>query len=259
MKKKLIIIAGLCSIENEKMTYKVAKYLKKATSKYPYINFIFKASFDKANRTSGDSYRGVGEYEGTRIFKMIKQKLGIKILTDVHTPAQAYRMANIVDILQIPAFLCRQTDLVNAVAKTGKTINIKKGQFLAPEDIKHVIDKIEWQGNCNIMLTERGTCFGYRNLVVDYRSFLIMQRYEYPVIFDATHSQQRPSEGMETGGSREFTVPMILGAIATGVDGIFIEVHPNPPDAKSDRATVLNLKEVPKILKKIDKIYKARC
>ena len=259
--KKLILIAGLCSLENYDITYKTAKFLKDLTDQYPEIDFIFKASYDKANRTSEDSYRGVGISKGLEIFGELQKELNIKILTDVHSSSEpdfisSFEEGNIY-ALQIPAFLCRQTDIVKAVGKTGKLVNIKKGQFLAPEDIRHIIKKIESTGNNKIMITERGTCFGYHNLVVDYRSFMIMKNFGYPIIFDATHSQQKPSQGNETGGTTEFVIPMAKGAIATGaIDGIFIECHPNPSEAKSDKYNTLNFKQVKQLLKEIIPIWR---
>jgi len=260
MKKKLIFICGLCVIENEAQTLKVARYLKKITSKYPEVDFYFKASYDKANRTSIDSFRGVGFRKGKEILGKVKNDLNIKILTDVHSIPQAIAINNKynwIDVLQIPAFLCRQTDLVKAIADTNSIVNIKKGQFIAPEDVKYIIEKIESTGNKNIMITERGTCFGYRDLIVDYRSFIKLKKYGYPVIFDATHSQQKPSADKgQSGGTPEYTRQMILGAIATGVDGIFMEVHPNPSKAKSDSATSLYLEDVDIILKQALEIKK---
>lgn len=248
--KKFIFICGLCVIEDEKTTLKVAKYLKKLTSKYN-VDFYFKASFDKANRTSLDSFRGLGERKGFEILKKVKKEVGCKILTDVHNVHQTIIASEIVDVIQIPAFLCRQTDLVLAVGMTGKIVNIKKGQFLAPEDMQHVITKVGLTGNGKIFLTERGTCFGYHNLIVDFRSFLIMKKFGYPVIFDVTHSQQRPSIGKETGGTTEFVIPMAKAAVACGVDGLFIECHPNPEKAKCDRTTSLSLKEVKRLLEEL--------
>lgn len=253
--KKLIFICGLCVIEDEKTTLKVAKYLKKLTSKYN-VDFIFKTSFDKANRTSLHSFRGVGFEEGVRILQKVKTTYNIPILTDVHTPHQAAFAGNKLDILQIPAFLCRQTDLVLAVGSYAHRVNIKKGQFLAPKDVKYIIEKVEASGNHNIMITERGTCFGYHNLVVDFRSFLIMKKFGYPIIFDVTHSQQRPSLTTETGGTTEFVIPMAKAAVACGVDGLFLEVHPNPSKAKCDSATSLNLKDVKRLLEEIEKVRK---
>lgn len=248
--KKLIFIAGPCVMEDEYNTLAIASSLRDITLKYP-VEWIFKASFDKANRTSLNSYRGVGIEEGKRIFKNLKSYYDCKILTDIHSVNQALYLSNVVDVMQIPAFLCRQTDLVLALAKTGKTVNIKKGQFLAPEDVYYIIEKIESTGNKNIMITERGTCFGYHNLVVDFRSFLIMAKSGYPVIYDACHSQQLPSIGCQTKGHKEFIIPMAKAAVACGVDGIFVEVHPNPDKAKCDKDTVLNLEEVEQLLKEI--------
>lgn len=256
MKKKLIIIAGLCALESEELAFQVAEYLKKVTDKYA-VDFIFKASFDKANRTSIDSFRGMEITKAIKLFRKLKEELGIKILTDVHEPQQAKWLAPVVDILQIPAFLCRQTDLVTAIARTGKIVNIKKGQFLAPEDVKHIIKKIESVGNKNIMITERGVCFGYRNLITDYRSFMIMNKFDYPIIFDVTHSQQMKRVGnSKTGGSTEFVIPMAKGAIATGaVSGLFFECHPNPKKSKSDSATSLNLKQSQQLIKETIKLW----
>jgi len=256
--KKLIIIAGLCSLENNNIPMQTAKFLKEETSKYPEIDFIFKASYDKANRTSIDSYRGVGIEKGINILLNIKNKLNVKLLTDAHNTMQARLLGHFskIDCIQIPAFLCRQTDIVKTIAETGSIVNIKKGQFLSPDDIKHVIQKIEAVGNKQIMVTERGACFGYHNLIVDYRSFMIMKKFGYPVIFDVTHSQQKPSEGKETGGSTEFVIPMATGAIATGnVDGLFFECHPNPKEAKSDKNTSLNFSQVKDLLYQTVKIW----
>jgi len=253
IKKRLIFIAGLCSMESEQTVMDTVKYLKYVTSKYP-VDFIFKVSFDKANRTSLKSFRGLGVDKGIEILKKVKKEHNIPILTDVHHPYQAEMLKDVVDIMQIPAFLCRQTDLVLAVGRNAKTVNIKKGQFLAPEDIQHIITKIESTGNKNILLTERGTCFGYHNLVVDPRSFLIMKKTGYPVIFDVTHSQQKPSQGKETGGSTEYVIQMAKGAVAMGVDGLFVEIHPEPKEAKCDRATALHIADVEPLLKAVLKI-----
>ena len=252
-------ICGLCVIEGSELAFDTAKELKDLIKGYD-VDFYFKASFDKANRTSESSFRGIGFAEGLETLRKIKTDLGVKILTDVHTVNQAKIIGchhKWIDCIQIPAFLCRQTDLVKAIAKTGAIVNIKKGQFLAPDDIRHIIEKVKSTGNDKIMLTERGTCFGYHNLVVDYRSFLIMKKYGYPVIFDCTHSQQRPSEGNESGGSREFSIPMAMGAIACGADGIFAETHYYPPIAKSDKATSLYLRDIPELLHKTTIIEKA--
>lgn len=253
--KKLIIIAGLCVIEGEEQTLYTAHRLKEIMNHYPEIDFYFKASFDKANRTSLDSYRGVGLFDGIEILSKV-QDLGIKTLTDVHDVHQAlYAMR--MDSLQIPAFLCRQTDLVQAVAETRKRVNIKKGQFIAPEDVAHIIKKIEATGNHDIMITERGTCFGYHNLVVDYRSFIKMAKFGYPVIFDVTHSQQEPSIGQETGGTTEYVIPMATGALMTkAVSGLFFECHSNPFNAKSDKTTSLTFNQTEQLIEEAIKVWR---
>jgi len=253
IKKRLIFICGLCSLESERTVMDTARYLKYVTSKYP-VDFIFKVSFDKANRTSLHSFRGLGVEKGIEILKKVKKKFKINILTDIHHPYQAEMLKDVVDIMQIPAFLCRQTDLVLAIGRNAKMVNIKKGQFLTPTDMKYIIEKIESTGNKNILLTERGTCFGYHNLVVDPRSFLIMKKTGYPVIFDVTHSQQKPSQGRETGGSTEYAIPMAKGAVAMGVDGLFIECHPCPDKAKCDKATALHIADIEILLKEVLKI-----
>jgi len=253
-KNKFIFIAGPCVIEDRKLTFDIASYLKEVFSKYD-VCFIFKASFDKANRTSIKSGRGVGLKKGIKILEDIKKKLNIPVLSDIHCREQIKFVKNILDVIQIPAFLSRQTDLILEAAKTKKIINIKKAQFMAPYDIKYVIEKIESVGNKNILITERGTSFGYNNLVVDFRSFLIMKEFGYPVIYDATHSLQRPSalEGT-SGGDRAFILPLAQAAVACGVDGIFMEVHPNPKEAISDRETSLHLKDVENLVKRVLKI-----
>ncbi len=253
IKKRLIFICGLCSMESERTVMETARYLKYVTSKYN-VDFIFKVSIDKANRTSLKSFRGLGFQEGMDILRKVKKEYNIPILTDIHHPYQAEMLKDVVDIMQIPAFLCRQTDLVVAVGRNAKMVNIKKGQFLAPEDMRHIITKIKLTGNKNILLTERGTCFGYHNLIVDPRSFLIMKKTGYPVIFDVTHSQQKPSISSITGGSTEYVIPMAQGAVAMGVDGLFVEVHPEPKEAKCDRATALHIGEVEPLLKAVLKI-----
>ena len=257
IKKRLIFIAGLCSMESERTVMETARYLKYVTSKYP-VDFIFKVSFDKANRTSLKSFRGLGVDKGIEILKKVKKEYNIPILTDVHHPYQAEMLKDVVDIMQIPAFLCRQTDLVLAVGRNAKTVNIKKGQFLAPKDMIYIIEKIKSTGNDNIMITERGTCFGYNNLIVDYRGMLEMKKFGYPIIFDATHSQQKPSKGKETGGSIEYVIPMAKGAIAMGVSGLFIECHPCPKKAKCDSATALHIADIEVLLKEIMKIREVR-
>jgi 2-dehydro-3-deoxyphosphooctonate aldolase (KDO 8-P synthase) len=253
-KNKFIFIAGPCVIESKKKTLEIASYLKDLLSSYPFL-FIFKASFDKANRTSISSFRGPGLRKGIKILEEVKKRLNIPILSDVHCCSQVKEVRDILDVIQIPAFLCRQTDLVIEVAKTKKIVNVKKGQFLAPQDVKYIIEKIESVGNRNIFLTERGTCFGYHNLVVDFRSFLIMKKFSYPVIFDVTHSLQKPSARKgASGGEREFVFPLSLGAVASGVDGLFMEVHPSPLESLSDRYTSYPLYRLKVLLDKVLKI-----
>jgi len=253
IKPKFILIAGPCVIEDEQTTFDIANYIHQVMTKYPQIDYYFKASYDKANRTNLKSFRGVGFTKGIYILRDVSFKYGFKILTDVHTVEQANNIKTypFINSVQLPAFLCRQTDLAIALGNTKKTVNIKKGQFVAPKDIKHIIEKIKSTGNNDIMITERGTCFGYNNLVVDYRGMLEMKKLGYPVIFDCTHSQQKPSEGIETGGTREYIIPMALGAVTTGVDGIFVEVHSCPEKAKCDSATALHIADLEPLIKKI--------
>lgn len=251
------LIAGPCVIENEDMILDTAKEIKKITDELD-IEYYFKASFDKANRTSIYSYRGPGIEEGIRILQKVKDTYGLKIATDIHEPYQAEQVAKVADIIQIPAFLCRQTDLLIAAAKTGKLINVKKAQFLAPWDMKNVVNKLEESGSNNIMLCERGTTFGYNTLVVDMTGLLEMKRFGYPVIFDATHSVQKPGgKGDATGGNREYVEYLAKAAIAVGVDGLFMEVHPDPDNAKSDGPNMVPLSELKSILEKLIKVYNA--
>ncbi|AKL97457.1 3-deoxy-8-phosphooctulonate synthase [Endomicrobium proavitum] len=255
--KPFAVIAGPCVIESEKHVMALAAKLKKITSKLN-IPFIFKASYDKANRSCGCSYRGPGIQEGLRILARVKKELSLPILTDVHTEEQAAQAAQTADILQIPAFLSRQTDLIKACVQTGKPVNIKKGQFLAPEDIFNVIDKAEKFGGKKITLTERGASFGYHNLVVDFRGLAIMKRSGYPVVFDATHSVQLPGgAGTKSGGNREFVLPLSKAAAAVGIAALFLEVHENPDKALSDGANSVNLNYFEQILKDIKAIDKA--
>lgn len=254
--KKFIFIAGPCVIEDKKKTLEIAKRLKGMLSKYPF-HFIFKASFDKANRTSVKSFRGPGLTKGIKILEEIKHKLKVPVLSDVHCTSQIDDLASVLDVIQIPAFLCRQTDLIVEAARTGKTINIKKGQFLAPHDVKHIIDKVKSSGNKKILLTERGVSFGYNNLVVDFRSFGIMQQWGYPVIYDVTHSLQRPSAASGiSGGDSAFVPAMAKAAVAYGVNGLFMEVHPSPKKALSDKHTSFALDKLTGLLKQIVKIRK---
>ncbi len=249
----LSIIAGPCVIESKKQAFGLAKQLKDICLKEK-INFIFKASYDKANRSSIDSYRGPGIKEGLLILKEIREKLKVPVLTDVHCTRDVQMVAQVVDVIQIPAFLCRQTDLVVACAKTGLPVNVKKGQFLAPEDMKQVINKMNKYNN-KISLTERGASFGYRNLVVDFRSIEIMRKFGYPVIFDATHSVQRPGGfGTSSAGDRQFVLPLAKAATAIGIAALFLEVHKNPNKALSDGANSIDIKTFKALLKQVKQI-----
>ena len=251
------LIAGPCVIESEENVMLVAKKIKEITDELD-IPFVFKSSFDKANRTSINSFRGPGLEEGLRILNKVKTELNLKVTTDIHEPYQAEEVAKVVDIIQIPAFLCRQTDLLVAAAKTGKTVNVKKAQFLAPWDMKNVVGKIEESGNTDIMLCERGTSFGYNNLVVDMTGLVEMKKFGYPVVFDATHSVQKPGgKGNCTGGNREYVEYLAKAAIAVGADAIFMEVHPDPDNALSDGPNMVKLDELEEILVKLKKVYQA--
>lgn len=251
------LIAGPCVIETEEQVMKIAKTMKEITDNLG-IEYIFKASFDKANRTSRDSFRGVGIEDGLEILSKVKQRYNLKVISDIHESYQAEIVARVVDVIQIPAFLCRQTDLLVAAAKTGKTINVKKAQFLAPWDMKYVIDKIESVGNKDIMLCERGTCFGYNNLVVDMTGIIEMKKFGYPVVFDATHSVQKPGgKGCTSGGNREYVEYLAKAAIAVGVDAIFLETHPDPDNAFSDGPNMVKLSDMEALLIKLKKIYEA--
>lgn len=253
--KKFVIMAGPCVIESELMVVRIAKKLKEILNNYD-VDFYFKASFDKANRTSIDSYRGPGIDEGLRILRIVKNEIGLKIVTDIHLPEQAYKVAEVADILQIPAFLCRQTDLLVAAAHTGKMINVKKAQFLAPWDMNNVVKKIEDSGNKQIMLCERGTCFGYNSLVVDMTSLIEMKKIGYPIIFDATHSVQKPGgNGNCTGGNRMYVKYLARAAAAVGIDGVFAEVHPDPDNALSDGANMILLNEFENVLQEVLAIH----
>ena len=248
MKKKFILLAGPCVIESELMVMELAEKLKMITDDLP-IDFYFKASFDKANRTSIDSYRGLGIEMGLRILEKAKKTYGVKIVTDIHEPFQANIVKGVCDIIQIPAFLCRQTDLLIAAAKTGKKVNVKKAQFLAPWDMQNVVRKIEQSGNKNIYLCERGTMFGYNRLVVDMTSIVEMKKLGYPVIFDGTHSVQKPGgNGTSTSGNREYIPYLIRAAIAAGVDGVFLETHEHPDEALSDGSNMIKIGDIRKLL-----------
>jgi 2-dehydro-3-deoxyphosphooctonate aldolase (KDO 8-P synthase) len=251
----LFLIAGPCVIENEALMFETARRLKEITADLS-IPFIFKSSYDKANRSSAESFRGPGLVEGLKILRRVKEKFDIPVLSDIHTAEEAEKAAEVLDILQIPAFLCRQTDLLIAAAKTGCIVNIKKGQFMAPWEMGNAVEKIESAGHHKILLTERGASFGYNNLVSDMRAIPIMQRFGYPVVFDATHSVQLPgAAGKSSSGQREFVVPLARAAVAAGCDGLFMEVHPDPDRAPSDGPNMLPLKELPALLKQVRRIH----
>ena len=253
----LVLIAGPCVIESETNCLETAKKIKEITVKLD-IPFIFKSSFDKANRLSLESYRGPGLKKGLDILKKVKEKLKVPVLSDVHCQKEIEEAKKVLDIIQIPAFLCRQTDIVVGVARTGKVINIKKGKFLAPWDILPIIKKIESTGNKKIIITERGFCFGYNNLVSDLRSLEIMRRFGYPVIYDATHSIQLPGgKGTSSSGQREFVAGLSRAAVAFGCDGLFLEVHTNPDKALCDGPNMISLLELEKLLKQVKKIEAA--
>ena len=247
----LALFGGPCVIESEDFTLKMATEIKKVCDRLK-INFVFKASFDKANRTSINSFRGYPIEEGLKILQKVKDEVGVPLVTDIHLPQQAAIAAEVVDILQIPAFLCRQTDLLVTAAATGKAINVKKGQFLAPWDMKNVVTKLESCGNDRIMLTERGTSFGYNTLVVDFRSLPQMRALGYPVVFDATHSVQMPGgQGNKSGGQREFVPYLARAAAAIGIDALFMEIHEDPDRALSDGPNMIPLSQLEGVLKSI--------
>ena len=254
--KPFTLIAGPCQLESEEHAIKISTELKKITSELK-INLIYKSSFDKANRTSLKGKRGIGLDKSLPIFDKIRKEVGVPVLTDVHTSEQCSEVSEHVDILQIPAFLCRQTDLLIAAAKTGKIINVKKGQFLAPWDMSNVIKKIEDSGNKNILITERGASFGYNTLVSDMRSLPIMSKFGFPIVFDATHTVQQPGGmGEKSGGQREFVPYLARAAIAVGVGAIFMETHEDPDNAPSDGPNMVPLKDVKSLLKKLTEIDK---
>ena len=254
-----VLIGGPCVIESESVVMYLAERIKEITSGLG-IPYIFKASFDKANRSSGKSFRGLGMEEGLKILQKVKEVYNVPIITDVHETHQIDRVAEVADILQIPAFLCRQTDLLVKAAESGRVVNIKKGQFLAPWDVSNIIQKLEDSGTNKILLTERGTSFGYNNLVVDFRSLEIMKQFEYPVVFDATHSVQLPGgKGNASGGQREFVPTLSKAAISVGVSAIFMEIHHDPDNALSDGPNMVplaNLQELLSTLKRYDAITK---
>lgn len=250
---KPLLIAGPCVIESRELCLQVAVTMQEVAARTGF-QYIFKASFDKANRTAGGSFRGDGMEAGLEILQHIKETVGVPVLTDIHLPDQAAPVAKVADVLQIPAFLCRQTDLLLAAGATGKAVNVKKGQFMAPEDMAYAVEKVASTGNPNALLTERGASFGYHNLVVDMRSLPIMRQYA-PVIFDVTHSVQMPGgAGGKSGGKREFAPYLAKAAAATGVDGFFIETHPSPDQALSDGPNMIPLHEMESLLKTLKSI-----
>jgi 2-dehydro-3-deoxyphosphooctonate aldolase (KDO 8-P synthase) len=253
-KHPLVLIAGPCVIETEMDCCRIAEKLKDIADKAE-IPFVFKASYDKANRTSVKSYRGPGIKKGIKILSKIKKQIGVPVLSDVHCRSEIDMVKDVLDVIQIPAFLCRQTDLIMHAAKTGRPINIKKGQFLAPWDVKNIAEKVLSTGNKNIIFTERGTMFGYNNLVSDMRSIVIIREMGYPVVYDATHSIQLPGgKGSSTGGQREMIGPLASAAVAVGCDGLFVETHEKPGKALSDSATMLPLRQLVPLIKKVKKI-----
>jgi 2-dehydro-3-deoxyphosphooctonate aldolase (KDO 8-P synthase) len=257
----LALIAGPCVIESEKIAMEIAEKLKRITTDLN-VPFIFKASYDKANRTSIKSFRGPGLSDGLKILQKIKTELDLSVLSDVHKEEEIAPAAEVLDILQIPAFLCRQTDLLVKAAQTGKPINVKKGQFLAPWDMKNVVVKLEESGNSNILLTERGATFGYNNLVVDMRSLVLMREHGYPVIFDATHSLQQPGgQGTTSGGQSEMVPDLARGAVAVGCDALFMEIHTDPSKALSDGPNMLQIDLLPELLEQLvtlDQVVKGK-
>jgi 2-dehydro-3-deoxyphosphooctonate aldolase (KDO 8-P synthase) len=246
--KRLTLIAGPCVIESEELCLQVAAALRKTCVKLG-INYIFKASYDKANRSSGQSFRGPGLEEGLAVLARVRARFGVPVLTDVHTAEQARAAAQAVDLLQIPAFLCRQTDLITAAVRTGKIVNLKKGQFLSPQEMGQVLKKAASAGGQKLLVTERGTTFGYNNLVADMRSIPILRQFGFPVIFDATHSVQLPGAGGDrSGGQREMAPVLARSALAAGADGLFIETHPDPDHALSDGPNMIPLRQMPRLL-----------
>ncbi len=252
-----LIIAGPCVIENEDITFHTVAELKKICSSVG-LPFVFKSSYDKANRTSLSSYRGPGSEKGLRMLSDVRSKFGVPVISDIHSIDEVGPASGALDAFQIPAFLCRQTDLILAASRTGKPVNIKKGQFLAPWDVRNIIEKFTSTGNNNLLITERGASFGYNNLVVDFRSFPIMRSFGYPVLFDVTHSLQLPGgKGDRSGGDREFAGPLARAAVAAGVDGLFMEVHPEPEKALCDGPNMIRLSEVGPLLATLKKVHVA--
>ena len=253
----MFLIAGPCVIESEKLCLKIAESLQKTCAKLG-LTYIFKASYDKANRTSGRSFRGPGLDEGLAVLEQVRGEIGVPVLTDVHSEAQAAEAGEVADILQIPAFLCRQTDLIGAAVATGKIVNVKKGQFLSPAEMSQVVRKTVELGGSRILVTERGTTFGYNNLVADMRSIPILRQNGFPVVFDATHSVQLPGGGGDkSAGQREFAPVLAKCAVAAGADGLFIETHPDPEQALSDGPNMIPLRELPALLRTLLEVHAA--
>jgi len=253
----LLLLAGPCVLESAELAREVAQELKAITARLG-ISYVFKASFDKANRTSLSSFRGPGPEKGLRILGRLREEMEVPVVSDIHEPAQAEMAAQYLDILQIPAFLCRQTDLLVAAAKTGKVVNVKKGQFVSPWDMENAVNKLRGAGTEKILLTERGASFGYNNLVVDMRSLAVMRSFGYPVVYDATHSVQLPGgAGGSSGGQREFIPPLARAAMAVGIDGLFIEVHPDPDKALCDGPNSLPLDQVEPLLQQLLAVRRA--
>ena len=256
-----LLFAGPCVIESEKACVRIARRVKEMCDDLD-IKFVFKASFDKANRSSVSSFRGPGKSRGYKILEKVRQDVGVPLLSDVHSPEDVDEFKDLLDVMQIPAFLCRQTDLVIAAAESGRPVNIKKGQFLAPWDVRNIIDKITSAGNRDIIITERGSSFGYNNLVVDFKGVPIIRQFGYPVCFDATHSVQLPGgAGTSSGGQREFVFPLLRAALAVGVDAIFVETHEDPDSALSDGPNMVPVDELYEILKNaklIDNLVKKK-
>ncbi len=252
--RPLVLIAGPCVIESEDLTVEIARCAK-AIADRCRMPYVFKASYDKANRTSIRSFRGPGLRDGLKVLARVKDEVGVPVLTDIHEPSQAAEAAEVADVLQIPAFLCRQTDLIVAAARTGRAVNVKKGQFLAPRDLRHAIDKVTSTGNTRVLLTERGTSFGYNNLVVDMRGLPMLRELGYPVIFDVTHSLQLPGGGQDrTAGLAQYIEPLASAGVAAGVDGVFLEVHPEPSRAMSDAENALRLDGLERLLHRLTRI-----
>jgi len=252
----LPVIAGPCVIESEDLAVEMAHVLA-AMAERLGVALIFKSSFDKANRTSIGSFRGPGLEEGLRVLKLVKAETGLPVLTDVHEPGQCEAAAEVCDVLQIPAFLCRQTDLVVAAARTGRAVNVKKGQFMAPDDMRRVVEKVRAAGNDRVTVTERGVSFGYHNLLVDMRSFAMLHDDGIPVIYDVTHSLQLPGGGEQSGGLRRYAEPLARAAVAAGADGVFLEVHPDPDHALSDSAVQLDPERAERLLRSLIAVRKA--